>query len=381
MIIDVFCHFLPPRFLAERNRRAGPGFGTQYAKYYKANRGLTDLEVRFRVLDQFPDVRQLLTIAGPNVESITRPADTVELARMANDDLAAMVAAHPDRFVSAGACLPMNDVDAALREAERALDQLGFRAIEIFTDINGRALDAPEFYPLYELMQARDLPVNTGLALTSGSQSALARIREQGCLFLVAGRVDDDGAFRDITEKKKSELELRQLNRDLDKKVQERTAQLSETNTQLTYTNTQITDSIRYAQRIQQAILPRTEMIREHFTDAFCMNMPKDLLSGDFYWQHSEGDRQWIAVAGLLVASGAVLYYAGDLGATAAGMTAAIVANGAAFGLGHLFFMHPVTVGMTALGGALIGWADLTRGRSLLLAWVLHSLAGQIIFI
>ena len=84
MIIDVFCHFLPPRFLAERNRRAGPGFGTQYAKYYKANPGLTDLEIRFRILDQFPDVRQLLTIAGPNIESITRPDDTVELARMAN---------------------------------------------------------------------------------------------------------------------------------------------------------------------------------------------------------------------------------------------------------------------------------------------------------
>ncbi len=59
---------------------------------------------------------------------------------------------------------------------------------------------------------------------------------------------------------------------------------------------------------------------------------------------------------------------------------AAIAANGAAFGLGHLFFLNPVTIGMTALGGALIGWAYLTRGRSLMLAWVLHSLAGQIIF-
>jgi hypothetical protein len=35
---------------------------------------------------------------------------------------------------------------------------------------------------------------------------------------------------------------------------------------------------------------------------------------------------------------------------------------------------------MTALGGAVIGWAYLARGRSLMLAWVLHSLAGQIIF-
>ena len=62
------------------------------------------------------------------------------------------------------------------------------------------------------------------------------------------------------------------------------------------------------------------------------------------------------------------------------GTLAAVAANGAAFGLGHLFFMNPVTIGMTALGGALIGWAYLTRGRSLMLAWVLHSLAGQIIF-
>jgi membrane protease YdiL (CAAX protease family) len=61
-------------------------------------------------------------------------------------------------------------------------------------------------------------------------------------------------------------------------------------------------------------------------------------------------------------------------------MVAAVAANGAAFGLGHLFFLNPVTIGMTALGGALIGWAYLARGRSLMLAWVLHSLAGQIIF-
>ena len=159
MVIDVFCHFFPARFLAERNRRAGPSFDTQYAKYYRANRGLTDLDVRFRILDKFPDVRQLLTIAGPNIESITKGRDTVELARMANDGLAELVSRHPDRFISAGACLPMNDVDAALREADRAILDLGFRAVEVFTDINGRPLDSPEFFPLYEKMQAYDLPI------------------------------------------------------------------------------------------------------------------------------------------------------------------------------------------------------------------------------
>jgi aminocarboxymuconate-semialdehyde decarboxylase len=157
--IDVFAHLLTPRYLRERNARAGAAFGSQYAKYWSANPGLTDLDIRFRVMDEYPDVRQILTIAGPNVESITTPADATECARIANDEMAELVARHPDRFVTACACLPMTDVDATLREIDRAIDQLGFRGIEVFTDINGKALDAPEFLPIFEAMQSRDLPI------------------------------------------------------------------------------------------------------------------------------------------------------------------------------------------------------------------------------
>ena len=159
MIIDVFAHLLTPRYLHERNSRAGVGFGTQYSKYWRANPGLTDLDIRFRVMDQYPDVRQILTIAGPNVESITKPADAVECARIANDEMAELVAGHPDRFITACACLPMTDVEATLVEIRRAIDQLGFKGIEIFTDINGKPLDAPEFLPIFELMRAYDLPI------------------------------------------------------------------------------------------------------------------------------------------------------------------------------------------------------------------------------
>jgi len=159
MIIDVFAHLLTPRYLHERNTRAGAGFGTQYAKYWRANPGLTDLDIRFRVMDQYPEVRQILTIAGPNVESITKPADAVECARIANDEMAELVAKHPDRFIGACACLPMTDVEATLGEIRRAIGQLGFKGIEIFTDINGKPLDAAEFLPIFELMQAYDLPI------------------------------------------------------------------------------------------------------------------------------------------------------------------------------------------------------------------------------
>jgi aminocarboxymuconate-semialdehyde decarboxylase len=159
MIIDVFSHLLTPRYLRERNARAGGSFGTQYARYWSANPGLTDLDIRFRVMDAFPDVRQILTIAGPNIESITAPADAVECARIANDEMAELVAKHPDRFATACACLPMTDVDATMAEIERTIDQLGFRGIEIFTDVNGTPLDAPRFLPIFETMQAYDLPI------------------------------------------------------------------------------------------------------------------------------------------------------------------------------------------------------------------------------
>jgi len=159
MKIDAFAHILPPKYLEERNRRAGSGFSSQYKKYSSAVPALSDLELRFRVMDEFPDVAQVLTIAGPNVESITEPKDTVELSRIANDEMAELVAKHPHRFAAAVANLPMNDVDAALREAERAIDELGFRGVEIFTDINGKPVDAPEFWPLYEKMELNDLPI------------------------------------------------------------------------------------------------------------------------------------------------------------------------------------------------------------------------------
>lgn len=66
-------------------------------------------------------------------------------------------------------------------------------------------------------------------------------------------------------------------------------------------------------------------------------------------------------------------------GALFPGRWAAILANGAAFGFGHLFYDNLITIAMTSVGGAVMGWAYLRR-RSMLLAWVLHALAGQILF-
>ena len=73
--------------------------------------------------------------------------------------MAELVGKYPDKFVTAIACLPMNDIDAAMKETDRAIKDLGFRGIQIFSTINGESLDTPKFRPLFEKMAEYDLPI------------------------------------------------------------------------------------------------------------------------------------------------------------------------------------------------------------------------------
>ena len=77
---------------------------------------------------------------------------------------------------------------------------------------------------------------------------------------------------------------LAQEKKILEDKVEERTTELKETNSKLNVAFTDIKDSINYAQRIQQAILPLQEKIREVLPDSFILLKPRDVVSGDFYW-------------------------------------------------------------------------------------------------
>lgn len=58
-----------------------------------------------------------------------------------------------------------------------------------------------------------------------------------------------------------------------------------------------ITDNIRYAERIQEALLPSLETAKPFFSDVFCFYKPKDFVSGDFYWFLQKENRVYFAVA------------------------------------------------------------------------------------
>lgn len=58
-----------------------------------------------------------------------------------------------------------------------------------------------------------------------------------------------------------------------------------------------ITESLNYAQRIQEALLPSEEYFRNHFNDSFIYYKPKDIISGDFFWIGVKGDKVYIVAA------------------------------------------------------------------------------------
>ena len=158
MKIDIFNHVMPVPYLdMMKQHLKDPGI----LKRMSNLRMLWDIEARVRMLDEkFPDVQQVLTLSLPSPELVGDPDLAPELARIANDGMAGMVAKWPKKFPAFVASLPMNNVPAALEEMDRAIAKLGARGVQICTSVNGRPLDEPEFFPVFErITNHHDRPI------------------------------------------------------------------------------------------------------------------------------------------------------------------------------------------------------------------------------
>jgi predicted TIM-barrel fold metal-dependent hydrolase len=160
MIIDSYTHILPKKYQESLDKKVtgrDPRLST--VRYAQTVSSLLDLDARFKVMDAFGEYLQVISVASPPIYDIAPPEVAKDLCRIANDELAELVFKYPDRFAAGIACLPMTDVDAAVEEAERAVKDLRLRAVELHSDIAGKPLDAPEFFPLYEKMVELDRPI------------------------------------------------------------------------------------------------------------------------------------------------------------------------------------------------------------------------------
>jgi aminocarboxymuconate-semialdehyde decarboxylase len=96
---------------------------------------------------------QVLSIHTPLFGYHLDGASGLALAREVNDEIAGMVRGWPQRFAGL-ATLPMQDVDAAIAELERAVTRLGLKGAELDTAVNGENWDAPKFLPFFKAAEA-----------------------------------------------------------------------------------------------------------------------------------------------------------------------------------------------------------------------------------
>jgi serine phosphatase RsbU (regulator of sigma subunit) len=73
--------------------------------------------------------------------------------------------------------------------------------------------------------------------------------------------------------------------------------QIKKTNIELAEKKKEIQDSINYAKNIQEAMLPEVSVLRNYFPEGFGLFMPKDVVSGDFYWFNELNGRFYFAIA------------------------------------------------------------------------------------
>lgn len=102
---------------------------------------------------------------------------------------------------------------------------------------------------------------------------------------------------KSVQQEKEKQKILAEQNDMLEAQVKERTAEIVEQKKVIEEKNKDITDSIRYAKKIQDAMLPEHEFVAQLFPENFILFRPKDIVSGDFYWIANENGYRFIAVA------------------------------------------------------------------------------------
>jgi aminocarboxymuconate-semialdehyde decarboxylase len=170
MIIDFHAHLYPEAYMeavagAEGKYPVGVRTrpdGTRYLwfegiEYWTYAPPFHNVDLRLGEMDAAGVDLQVLSV-GPPMVYWADPDFGLRLCQIYNDAIATVTRAHPDRFV-AFAALPLQDPALALKELERCAADLAIRGVGFGSSIGGRQLDDRAFWPVYDRLQALELPV------------------------------------------------------------------------------------------------------------------------------------------------------------------------------------------------------------------------------
>ncbi|GJF32417.1 amidohydrolase [Kitasatospora sp. NE20-6] len=149
-------HFVSPELVGYG---AGSASIAQPDRWREASRRLLDLTgERLTEMDAAGLDMQVLSLNSPGIQAEPDPGVAVAQASAVNDLLAGVVAEHPTRFAGFAA-LPLQDPQAAAKELERAVTQLGMRGALVNAHTQGRYLDAPELRVVWERAEGLGVPL------------------------------------------------------------------------------------------------------------------------------------------------------------------------------------------------------------------------------
>jgi uncharacterized protein len=156
MRIDAFNHFFPAKFFDKLLESGLPDIG----KRVRDIPALHEIDLRLKIVESFPDYAQVLSLPAPPLEVIAKgaPELALEYAKIGNDGMAELCAKYPDHFPAFIAQTPLTARDAGVAETERAITDLGAIGTQIFTNVNGKPLDRPEFEPFFAAMHKLGKP-------------------------------------------------------------------------------------------------------------------------------------------------------------------------------------------------------------------------------
>lgn len=149
MRIDIWTHLLSPAYVQNLEQQPGR------AAFLRSQPALYDIQSRIQVIEDQEDYRQVLApVPAPFLfgDASSATATVAELVRRNNDELAEIVAEHPDQFAGFIAATAITDPDAATGEAIRAVTELGALGVQLEADpVNTPLHDAP-YEPLFAAM-------------------------------------------------------------------------------------------------------------------------------------------------------------------------------------------------------------------------------------
>jgi aminocarboxymuconate-semialdehyde decarboxylase len=164
--IDIHAHFVPRSmwnaienkkewfgFRHEGGAGAGTVVGCGLRTHFTSDKVRYTPEQRLKDMDADGTDVQVLSIHPPFYGYNLDLEQGQALARDANEEVAGMMRQWPTRF-SGFATLPLQDVNAAIKELEHAVTKLGLKGAELDTNVNGEQWDDPKFLPFFKAAEA-----------------------------------------------------------------------------------------------------------------------------------------------------------------------------------------------------------------------------------